>query len=224
MTISSETILDSIEAVIFDMDGVLIDSEPFWREAEIEVFKQVGVQLTEKMCLETMGLRVDELVNYWYRKHPWSDFEADVLENQIIESMVDRIELDGAAKDGAIQTIEFFKARDLKLALASSSPYRIIKAVINRLKISEKFECIYSAEEEKYGKPHPGVYLTTAQKLGVSPSACLAIEDSFNGVLAAKAARMVCVAVPEFSIPPDPRFVIADLMLNSLEDLPKHLK
>lgn len=210
--------INSIEAVIFDMDGVLIDSEPFWREAEMVVFKQVGVQLTESMCFETMGLRVDEVVNYWYRKQPWDNFAAGELEEQIVDAVIEQIVSSGRAKEGAEQAIAYFKNKGLKIALASSSPYRIIQAVVQRLGISENFDCIYSAEEEEYGKPHPGVYLTTARKLDVSPSECLAIEDSFNGVLAAKAARMKCIAIPEGSMHTDPRFVIADLILNSLLD------
>lgn len=208
----------SIKAVIFDMDGVLIDSEPFWREAEIVVFKRVGIELTESMCFETMGLRVDEVVNYWYGKQPWDNFVPAELEERIIDAVVERIVSEGRAKDGAAQAIEHFRGKGFKIALASSSPYRIIQAVVQRLGIAEKFDCIYSAEEEEYGKPHPGVYLTTARKLSVGPSECLAIEDSLNGVLAAKAARMKCIAVPEDLTQIDRRFVIADLIFTSLLD------
>lgn len=206
----------SIKAVIFDMDGVLIDSEPFWREAEIAVFKQVGVELTESMCYETMGLRVDEIVDYWYGKNKWKNFVAGKLEGNIIDEVIKRILSNGKAKDGAKQAIEFFKGKGLKIALASSSPYRIIRAVVERLEIADEFDCVYSAEEEEYGKPHPGVYINTALKLCVNASECLAIEDSFNGVLAAKAAKMKCVAIPEGHSDTDPRFVIADMILDSL--------
>ena len=104
----------------------------------------------------------------------------------------------------------------LKVALASSSAYRVIRAVVERLGLADAFDLIYSAEEEEYGKPHPGVYLTTAHRLGVAPTRCLAVEDSLNGVLAAKAARMKCVAIPEAEARHDPRFAIADTVLDSL--------
>jgi beta-phosphoglucomutase-like phosphatase (HAD superfamily) len=211
--------VSSIKAVIFDMDGVLIDSEPLWREAEMAVFRQVGLRLTESMCLETMGLRVDELVDYWYQRHPWKNFAASALEENIINAVIERIFLKGEPKEGIDAAIAYFKNKKLKIALASSSPYRIIHAVIERLKISEKFDYIYSAEEEEYGKPHPGVYLTTARKLGMISTECLAIEDSFNGVLAAKAARMKCIAIPEDTMRIDPRFVIADITLSSLREI-----
>ena len=101
------------------------------------------------------------------------------------------------------------------MAIASSSYLKIIEAVVKRLKLKGFFDVIYSAEFEKYGKPNPGTFLTTAEKLGVSPMKCLVFEDSLNGVIAAKAARMITIAVPEFD---NPKFIIADKILNSLEE------
>ena len=208
-----------IRAVIFDMDGVLIDSEPFWQESEIEVFGRAGLSLTREMCLQTMGLRVDEVVEYWRRRHTFDGAPAGALEDAIICGVVERILSKGEAKGGAAHALGFFRARGLRVALASSSAYRLIGAVTERLGLAGEFEVVYSAEEEEYGKPHPGVYLTTARRLGVAPTECLAVEDSFNGVLAAKAARMKCVAVPEPAQRRDQRFVIADAMLDSLADV-----
>ena len=95
--------------------------------------------------------------------------------------------------------------------------------MLNRLGLTGEFECVYSAEEEGYGKPHPGVYLTTAGKLGVGPTECLAVEDSLNGVLSAKSARMKCVAVPDREQRGDSRFSIADAVLDSLEEVGEEL-
>ena len=208
-----------IKAVIFDMDGVLIDSEPFWQESEIDAFGRAGLALTREMCLETMGLRVDEVVTYWRSRRDFGETQAGALEDAIIAGVVERILSHGEAKEGAAEAPEFFRGRGARVALASSSASRIIRAVTERLGLAGTFECVYSAEEEEYGKPHPGVYLTTARRLGVAPAECLAIEDSLNGVLAAKAARMKCVAVPEPAQRRDPRFSIADLVLDSLTDL-----
>ena len=208
-----------ITAVIFDMDGVLIDSEPFWQESEIEAFGRAGLSLTREMCLETMGLRVDEVVEYWRRRHDFDEAPAGALEDSIIGGVVERILSRGEAKEGAAAALGFFRERGVRVALASSSAYRLIRAVNGRLGLADTFECVYSAEDEEYGKPHPGVYLTTARKLGVAPAQCLAIEDSLNGVLAAKAARMKCVAVPEPVQRQDPRFAIADVVLDSLADM-----
>ena len=208
-----------IRAVIFDMDGVLIDSEPFWQESEIDVFGRAGLPLTREMCLQTMGLRVDEVVEYWRRRRPFDDAPAGTLEDAIIGGVVERILSKGEAREGAAHALEFFRARGLPVALASSSAYRLIGAVTERLGLAGAFDVVYSAEEEEYGKPHPGVYLTTARKLGVAPAECLAVEDSFNGVLAARAGRMRCVAVPEPAQKLDPRFAIADVVLDSLADV-----
>lgn len=205
-----------IKAVIFDMDGVLIDSEPFWQESEIETFGRAGLALTRELCLQTMGLRVDEVVEYWRRRRDFDGAPAGALEDSIIGGVVERILSKGEAREGVAEALEFFRGRGVRVALASSSAYRLIRAVTERLGFAEEFDCVYSAEEEEYGKPHPGVYLTTARKLGVAPTECLAIEDSFNGVLAAKAARMKCVAVPEPGQRQDSRFCIADLVLDSL--------
>lgn len=208
-----------ISAVIFDMDGVLIDSEPFWQESEMEVFGRAGLALTREMCLQTMGLRVDEVVEYWRRGRDFDDAPAGALEEAIVGGVVERIRSQGVAREGAAHALGFFRARGLRVALASSSAYRLIGAVTERLGLDGEFEVVYSAEDEEYGKPHPGVYLSTARRLGVTPAGCLAVEDSFNGVLAAKAARMKCVAVPEPAQRRDPRFAIADAALDSLADL-----
>ena len=205
-----------IRAVVFDMDGVLIDSEPFWQESEIDAFGRAGLALTREMCLQTMGLRVDEVVEYWRRRRAFDGAPAGTLEDAIIGGVVERILSKGEAKEGAAHALGFFRARGLRVALASSSAYRLIGAVTERLGLAGEFEVAYSAEEEEYGKPHPGVYLTAARRLGVAPTQCLAVEDSFNGVLAAKAARMKCVAVPEPAQRRDPRFCIADVVLDSL--------
>jgi sugar-phosphatase len=208
-----------IEAVIFDMDGVLIDSEPFWQESEIDAFGRAGLRLTREMCVQTMGLRVDEVVEFWRRRHSWEGHTSEEIEEAIIGGVAERILSKGEAKDGVAHALTFFRSRGVKVALASSSAYRLIRAVTEAFGLADKFDCVYSAEEEEYGKPHPGVYITTARRLGVAPSTCLAVEDSFNGVLAAKAARMKCIAIPEEGARRELRFAIADAVLGSLEEI-----
>jgi sugar-phosphatase len=208
-----------IQAVIFDMDGLLIDSEPLWEATEIEVFSAVGLALTGERCKETTGLRTDEVVAHWLRLYPWSAPAPEEVERRLISGVIARIGREGAPKPGMARAIALARARSEKVALASSSSYAVISAAVARLGIGTALDLIYSAEEEEYGKPHPGVYLTAAKRLGVPPSRCLALEDSLNGVLAAKAARMRCIAVPEGEARRDPRFAIADARLDSLEEL-----
>lgn len=204
-----------IQAVIFDMDGLLINSEPFWKAVEIEVFKKVGIELTVEKCLQTVGLRIDEVVTYWYDRQPWNHISKKAIEAEIVDKMIERITNEGEPLPGVYDVIEFFWNQKMPMAIASSSYLRIIEAVVKRLKLKGFFEVIYSAEFEKYGKPNPGTFLTTAQKLNIAPTNCLVFEDSLNGVIAGKAARMITVAVPEFD---NPKFIIADKILHSLKD------
>jgi sugar-phosphatase len=106
-----------------------------------------------------------------------------------------------------------------RIALASSSPMTLIDAVLHRFELGRSFEVVRTADDERHGKPHPAIYLSTAHQLGVAPDACVAVEDSVNGVLAAKAARMACVAVPAPELRGDRRLGIADVVLDSLHAL-----
>lgn len=208
-----------IKAVIFDMDGVLIDSEPIWHEAEIKVFGRVGLEMTVRDCLKTQGLRVDEVVNFWYRQHPWTAVSKADIADQIVEAVIVGVKQRGVLIDGAEQALGFVGSLRLPVALASSSSYALIDAVIDKFDLRSHFDVIYSAQEEALGKPHPGVYITTARKMQIPTDHCVAIEDSINGVLSAKAARMACIAVPEQVARYDRRFGIADCQIESLHQI-----
>lgn len=210
------------DAVIFDMDGVLIDSEPLWQKAEIELFGAIGVPLTPELCMTTMGLRIDEVVAHWRSRFPWDEPGDVEMVRRVVARMVELVAADAQPLPGVPEVLVELQQRNLRLAIATSSFKPIMDAVINTFGFGPIFELAYSAEEEALGKPHPGIYLTVAGKLGVNPSACIAIEDSVNGVLAAKAARMTCVAIPDLAAG-DPRFAIADAVLNSISELPAWL-
>lgn len=207
-----------LRAAIFDLDGLLIDSEPLWRRVEIARFAEVGVTLTEAQCAETTGLRIDEVVALRHRQRPWTSPSCADVTARIVDEMVARIG-EATPKPGGAQAIAACEHAGLRLAVASSSPLRLIEAALDALGVRERFELVMSAEREPYGKPHPAVFLRTAERLGVAPLECLVLEDSLNGVIAAKAARMRCVAVPEGEGARDPRFALADRVLGSLEEL-----
>lgn len=208
-----------IQAVIFDMDGLLIDSEPLWKEAEIQVLQTVGVPLTWEMTSKTTGLRVDEVVHYWHQKYPWSTPTQAEITKQIEAAGLALIRKKGIPKAGVDKIIALCQKHKFPIAIASSSSLAIIHAVVDKLHIKGNFKVIHSAEFEAYGKPHPAVYISAARKLGVTPQACLAFEDSANGVLSAKAAKMHCIAVPEPELRSNKRFGIADIIVDSLEDV-----
>jgi sugar-phosphatase len=205
-----------LRALLFDMDGLLIDSEPLWHEAEIYGFGLAGLRLTAEQCLETTGLRVDEVVQFRYAEHPWAAPSQDAVAAAIAGRVVELVCAKGVLKPGVAEALDFARASGLRIALASSSPYVIIDAVLDTFGLRSAFEVIHSAEEEARGKPEPDVYLTTARKLGVEPAVCLALEDSPNGVVAAKAAGMKCIAIPEPVLRNDPRLARADAILESL--------
>lgn len=205
-----------LRAAIFDLDGLLVDSEPLWRRAEIEHFATVGLHLTDAECEETTGLRIDEVVALRHRQRPWEAPSVEEITARIVERMVSLLGEHAPAKPGGAHAVDVCARAGLRLAVASSSPLRLIEAALAGLGLRERFELVVSAEREPYGKPHPAVFLRTAEQLGIAPAACVVLEDSLHGLVAAKAARMSCVAVPER---PDPRFVLADLVLPSLEAL-----
>jgi len=206
------------EATLFDMDGLLIDSEVLWHEAEIEIFGGLGVDIDEATDRSTKGLFVAEVVDYWYDRYPWSGpSRADVVE-MLLARVGELIEGKGRLLPGADRAITLCAARG-PVALASSTPLALIERALDHFGLRDRFLSLHSAEFEPYGKPHPGVFLTAAAALGVAPERCLVLEDSAAGVLAAKAARMTVVAVPtpgDRSLAP---FALADLVLASLEDL-----
>ena len=127
----------------------------------------------------------------------------------------------GFAMDGVNESINLFKSKGYKVALASSSASSLIAAVLNKLNLAEAFEVVNSAENLAYGKPHPEIFIKTAEQLKVKPNNCWVIEDSFHGVLAGKAALMKVIAIPDDEAKNDNRFAIADYQLNSLSEIEK---
>ena len=212
-----------INAVIFDMDGLLIDSEPLWDEAIIDVFGQVGLDIGEEDLLEVQGMRIDQNVDYWYEKRPWAGPSPQEVTGRILENVAALIEERGAAMEGALEAIAFFRRRGIPLGVASSSPHKIINANISALGVEGCFDVVCSAENERFGKPHPAVYISTAEKLGIPRRQCLVFEDSILGLLAAKAAEMTCICVPDQSVAGDKRLAIADTVLPSLADFDEGL-
>jgi mannitol-1-/sugar-/sorbitol-6-/2-deoxyglucose-6-phosphatase len=211
-----------LQAVIFDMDGLLIDSEPHWRTAEIAVFGKLGLTLTEEQCMQTMGLRLDEVVRHWHERHPWEGRSLKEVEEEILDAVEDLVNSQGQAMAGVTEVLELFRRQHFRIALASSSSLRLITCVLHKLGIRELFAVVHSAEFEEYGKPHPAIFLSTARQLGLAPTQCLVFEDSFNGLIAAKAARMKTVAVPEGEAYGQTRYDFADLILRSLVEFNLH--
>jgi len=213
-----------IKAVIFDMDGVLIDSEPLWRKAMIEGFASIGVLITEEDCKKTTGNRLKEVVEYWFEKLDILDFLPTDIEHRIINTLVKLINKEGKAISGVIEVINFCNKKNIKIGLATSSSNQLMEAVLEKLKLKNTFKCSISAENMEYGKPHPEVFLICASQLQISPLECIVIEDSINGVIAAKAAFMKVIALPEQENINNHKFSIADYKLNNMQEVLKLFK
>jgi mannitol-1-/sugar-/sorbitol-6-/2-deoxyglucose-6-phosphatase len=209
----------ALTASIFDMDGLLVDSEPLWQEAEVSILGALGVPLELDGCRRTKGMFVNEVARYWFTRYPWSGPEPDDVAVAVVDRVAQLVVEKGTLQPGARHTIELCAGRGMRLAVASSSEYRLIEVILGHFGLVDLFELVHSAEDEEYGKPHPAVFLSAAAKLGVAPADCLVWEDAAAGVLAAKAARMACVAVPEPTERTLPGFAIADAVLASLDQV-----
>ena len=204
------------------MDGLLIDSEPVWRVAEASVFASLGIELTESDLLDSTGQTIAELIPVWRQRAAGPDASTELSDDDIADRITDQViayvAAEGAPMPGVTEAIELFRKYGLHLAIASSSPQRLIDAVCQRLGLTD-IEVRRSALDELNGKPAPDVYLAAARDLGVAPETCLAIEDSAHGVAAAKSAGMRCIAVPDPLLAADPGYRRADLVLTSLTAL-----
>jgi HAD superfamily hydrolase (TIGR01509 family) len=213
----------TLRAAVLDMDGLLIDTEPVWRAAEAAVFGELGSRLTETEMLSTMGRRITEVVAHWRRERPWPGAETGepddrAIAARVIDRMVAHVGAHGAPMPGVTEAVALLRRLGLGVAIASSSPHRLIDAVCDRLGL-DWIEVRCSATDESRGKPAPDVFRTAARRLGVPARVCLAIEDSPNGVIAARLAGMRCIAVPDPNLAGDPRYRQADLVLGSLVQL-----
>ncbi|MFT7589429.1 MAG: HAD superfamily hydrolase (TIGR01509 family) [Limisphaerales bacterium] len=207
-----------VEAIIFDMDGLLINSEPLWREAEKKVFGQLGLTLNEEELRATTGIRLDEVVRIRYAQKPWNDLSLRETEAVITEEVISGINRGIPLLPGVQQVLDQVNSSGLPCAIASSSPLSIINAAVKYFSWQTLIPIIQSAEGLELGKPHPEVYINAAASLKTPPNKCLAFEDSIPGVIAAKAAQMITVAVPDHEFRGHPGFGIADLTLKTIEE------
>ncbi len=181
------------KAVIFDMDGVLIDSEKFWAQAESDVFTSLGAKVTEEHTQLTKAMTTVEVTNFWFEKYPWKNVALEDVEQMVITRVMELIEHENCDIQGVKPFVEQLKSANYKIGLATNSPHKIISVVLKKLGVSHLFDAALSAEFELKGKPDPAVYLKAAEMLSVNPARCIAIEDSYSGMLAAKNAGMVVI-------------------------------
>ena len=212
-----------INTVLFDMDGLLLDTEPLWGTSMLKVAAKHRIPIGPDRFKETTGLRIYEVTEYWSVKYPWEGSTYTQVAEEILDDIIDSSKQNGNVLPGVVHALELLKKNDFKIGLASSSPGRMINTLVEHFNIKEYFDCITSADAVELGKPHPAVFLHCANSLGSSPMHCAVLEDSVNGMIAGKAARMKVIVVPDDLHFDDPRFTLADAKLKSLEDFDMEL-
>jgi sugar-phosphatase len=204
-----------INTVIFDMDGVLIDSEPFWEEAGKETLANFDIILNAEQYMSTTGLRTREWIDWWFTYFNIDKRFAREAEISIVTKAIEKINDHAVTMPGVDYILQFFAERNFTIGLATSSPVALIDVVTEKLRIKNLIKAFSSAEELPHSKPHPQVYLNCAEKLNVSALECVCFEDSFNGMISAKAARMKCVVIPAPSQRHLPYWSAANCQLDS---------
>lgn len=182
------------KAVIFDMDGVVLDSEGFWAQAEYEVFTSLGVEMKDELRQLTRTMTTFDASKFWYEKNPWPHISIAEVEQRVVSRVVELIKTEDCKIANIRAFIEHLRSKGYKIGLATNSPESFIPLCLERAGIADLFDAVSSAEFEINGKPHPDVYLTTARKLNVQPDECIVIEDSYHGLMAGKRAGMTVIA------------------------------
>jgi len=209
-----------VYAALFDMDGLIIDSEPLWDRAELDIFATLNVDLSRRSELpDTLGLRIDQVVRMWYETLPWSGPDQQTVTARIIARALALIEEQRPLLPGVKQALQLCRQRGLKTGLVSASPLMMLERVLALFDLRDHFDVLVSAEALPYSKPHPQVYLDAAARLDVDPLNCVTLEDSINGMIATKAARMRSVVVPPAALREDPRWSLANVKLDDLTQL-----
>ncbi len=207
------------DAIIFDMDGLLVDSEPVWHRAETVLIEARGYAYTPELRAQIIGLRLDAIVETYRRALHFQETTAELVD-ELNNLMLRFIPQMVRPQPGARELLRWVQARGLPRAIASSSPAAVIDAVVESQGWADVFPVRCTADDVPAGKPAPDVYLAAAARLGVDPARCLALEDSTTGARAAVAAGMVCGAVPDPTHTHSAHFEdITPLVFASLHDV-----
>ncbi|HEX3035477.1 MAG TPA: HAD family phosphatase [Thermodesulfobacteriota bacterium] len=206
-----------IKAVIFDMDGVMIDSEPLWEKTERILMAQRNIDYNPIYRDKIVGLNQNDSAKLLRETFNLPKTIEEIITERI-DILLTLYEKELELVKGLTDLLEELAQKGFLLALASSSPRRAINFVLDNFSLRDFFSVIVSGDDIQLGKPHPDIYLHTAQRLYVKPEECVVIEDSINGVKSAKAAGMTCIAVPDRRLNPK-EFQAADLITDSLDKI-----
>ena len=202
-------------AVIFDMDGLLLDTETLWQRAESELFRQHGEEFTREDQLAVMGTGIEFSGGYYARRLGEPAARGGELVVEMHGYMLAELRREVLARPGAAELVERLRGQ-VRLGLASNSARQLVDVALTTAGLADAFDTIVTAEDVEHPKPAPDIYLTACARLGVHPADAVALEDSTPGIAAAKAAGLACIAVPQFA---ETDVSVADRVIDSLEEL-----
>lgn len=207
-------ITDRFRAVIFDMDGLLLDTEVVWQRAEEDLFRRYGDEFSMEDKLAVIGTSAEHAAEYFARRLRQPPDRGPALVDELMDAMHEHLQLQVAGRPGAVELVERLRGRT-RLGLASNSPRRLVDAALATARVTDAFDAVVTSDDAAF-KPAPDIYLLACERLGVAPQDALALEDSASGIAAAKAAGLTCIAVPQFA---EIDVSAADRIIDSLEEL-----
>ena len=202
-------------AVVFDMDGLLLDTEVLWQRAEEELFRRHGAEFTWDDKMAVIGTGFETSARYFAERLGASPERGAELVNEMLEIMHGELARQVDHRPGAVELVDRLRGHT-RLALASNSPRRLVETAMATAGVGDAFEAIVTSDDVEHPKPAPDLYLLACERLGVAPGEALALEDSPSGIAAAKAAGLTCIAVPQFA---ETDVSAADRVIDSLEEL-----
>jgi len=211
----TERLPDRYRAVVFDMDGLLLDTELLWHSAETALFERHGGTFSWEDKLTVIGTDFGFTGRYFAERLDLAPEHGASLVDEMVDLMHDQLRVQVSHRPGALELIARLRGRT-RLGLASNSPRRLVDAALATAGVTDAFEVIVTADDVARSKPAPDLYLLACERLGVPPGEALALEDSPSGVAAAKAAGLTCIAVPQFA---GADVSAADRIIDSLEEL-----